>query len=366
MHDDALPVALSEWTPELFDPPRNGVRRSGWMLYKRATPRRSLSPLASQNRASQNRELEVVARRASFEKREWESSNFIWSPVGTSRPRYRTDIVPRYIESGALDSKEKYATRIFLEKPADPTSENAILVAERLALAYSTTPAEVLGIWATKSFRPFHENGYKLNQWRTDALPDFFPDYNYPKVDPARYYPRPAPRPAVLVKVLDQLFTDNEFDEADLWGPASTTKHMLLEPPQLIADTPHMPGHKVHHRYGERVKTMLCDRGSGPPNGHVDLIVIECSNLPVPHEFRDFWNVSTISPMVQVEVVVTESNGKRRVDDCLKTGTMTRSKLEIYGRTPINAVFNETCRFSLLRLPNPLLARTELLVSVMV
>ena len=277
------------------------------------------------------------------------------------RPRLEGSGVVATVQDGCIfasvdprekDMSEYDAARIFLEKPTDPRSEHGRRLAEALARTYSISPDEVRDIWATRAFRPGKPNGHKLSQLQTDGYPNFFPDQQYP--DPADLVPREV-RPR----------TDEEDEEIEnilnprlppLWGPRTTTMHMEMRKTaaELAGDGsapphPEFPAHKLHQRLQAGVKTQACARGDRPPVGHIDITVIECLNLAVPHKFKHAWNISSIAPMVQVEVVERGRNGVEMLQ-FLSTTAMSRSKMAPFRRSPIDAVFNETCRFQALHL----------------
>lgn len=162
------------------------------------------------------------------------------------------------------------------------------------------------------------------------------------------------------------------LETPELWGPTSTTKYMLLDntvpkdAEQARLGVPHMPHHRLNQRLETQVKSQQCERGARPPAGCIDVVVIECLNLAVPHKFQSIWNVQSVSPMVQVELVERGRNGAEMIQ-YLKTTTMSRSKTEIFKRSPVDPVYNETCRFAVPHL-NPsaidVVARSNVLVSV--
>ena len=271
-----------------------------------------------------------------------------------------------YITARPERMSEYDAARIFLERPEDPVSAHGLRLAEALAREYNISTDEVRSIWANKAYRSGKTAGYMLSQWQTDAFPPFFPDPAYPERDVPRE--RRSSRPPHREVTSDW----------ELWGPRSTTKYMLLgdAPARLVgaelsegpapAFGPEMPGHKRHQRWDANVKTISCDRGERPPEGHIDIMIVECLNLKVPHKFQSFWNVNSISPFVQVEVVERGANGAEMIQ-YLKTTTMSRNKMEIFKRSPIDSVYNETCRFYVPHLhPSDVAAasRTNILVSV--
>ena len=293
-----------------------------------------------------------------------QSRSVISSNTEYSRPRSRSPKAVRdsdsaYITARRVAMSEYDASRIFLEKPEDPTSEHGSRVAAALAHTYNIECHEVRDIWATKAWPGGH-----LSQWQTDAFPPFFPDVNYPEEERRRVNSRSC---------LPATYTE---ETPILWGPTSTTRYMLLDdaPPRLsgtqvseaMFQGPRMPGHKRHQRQDAAVKSLPCDRGERPPVGHIDVTIVECLNLAVPHKFQNFWNVSSISPFVQVELVERGTSGEEMIQ-FLKTTTMSRSKMDLFNRSPIDSVYNETCRFQALHLNTSqmhAIVRTNLLVSV--
>jgi hypothetical protein len=275
-----------------------------------------------------------------------------------------------FAEVRERELSEYDAARIFLEKPDNPRSDHGRRLAVDLGRAYGITPEDVRDIWATKAMKPGKPNCHRLSQWQTDALPPFFPDPSYP--DPDDLVPRRQRQPPPARIESPSL---DAPDAAPLWGPRSTTKFMELNnkaPHQYLADddspapTPRYPMHKLHQRCGAAVKTVACERGMRPPVGHIDLVVVECLNLAVPHKFTNFWNLESIRPNVQVELV--ERGSKTETIQFLTTTTMSRSKLAPLNRSPIDPVFNETCRFQALHLSlveGDAVARADVLVSVM-
>jgi hypothetical protein len=294
------------------------------------------------------------------------------------RERYNNST---YITARAKDISEYEAARIFLEKPDDPMSEHAWRKAQALAREYSMKEDDVHKIWATKSLHAGKPGGYKLDQLKTDALPNFFPDPLYPDpvpVRPATGMP-PANYSALALQDAPRGLgpPDLRSPDVQLWGPESTTRYMVLDDaPAFLAETeiseaavtgPRMPKHKLYQRRYAEVKSVHCERGLRPPVGHVDVMILECLNLAVPHKFENLWNVSSVSPYVQVELVERGRNGVEMIQ-YLKSTTMSRSKMLTFNRSPIDPVFNETCRFQALHL-NPMeveaVSRTTLLVSVL-
>ena len=287
-----------------------------------------------------------------------------WQPV-RSRPQDSA-----YIAAHADVVSEYDAARIFLERPEDPVSMHGLRLAEALGREYNISTDEVRSIWANKAVFAGRPAGYKLSQWQTDAFPPFFPDPAYPELDVPRDQKVALGPPPSYRAVNDTPF--------ELWGPRSTTKYMLLDdaPARLVgaevlegpplAHGPKMPGHKRHQRFDAQVKTISCDRAERPPEGHVDITIIECLNLKVPHGFQNIWNISSISPFVQVEIVERGANGAEAIQ-YLKTTTMSRSKMDTFKRSPIDSVFNETCRFHVPHLNQSEVAavsRSNVLVSV--
>jgi hypothetical protein len=294
------------------------------------------------------------------------------------RERYNNSA---YITARARDVTEYEAARIFLEKPDDPMSEHAWRKAQALAREYSMTEDDVRKIWSTKSLHAGMPGGYKLDQLKTDALPNFFPDPLYP--DPVPVRPSMEMPPANYSALAEQDARrglrppDLRSPEMQLWGPESTTRYMVLDDaPAFLAETeiseapvtgPRMPKHKLYQQRDTEVKSVHCERGLRPPVGHVDVMILECLNLAVPHKFQNLWNISSVSPYVQVELVERGRNGVEMIQ-YLKSTTMSRSKMQTFNRSPIDPVFNETCRFQALHL-NPMeveaVSRTTLLVSVL-